>query len=75
MNKENNLKQFLQNICLLHLGEVGGDFEGHGADEIQESLAVWILAVFFNMFLYEIEFAFHHVVKSFAAYVLDVRCQ
>lgn len=55
-----------------HFGEVGGDFEGHDADEIQEPLAVLILAVFLDIFLDEIEFAFHYVIKAFAAHVVDV---
>lgn len=52
-----------------------GDFAGHNTDEIQEPLVVQILAVFFNIFFNEIEFAFHHVVKAFTTHVFDVRCE
>ena len=52
-----------------------GGFEGHDADEIQEPLAALILAVFLDIFLDEIEFAFHYVIKALAAHVVDVRCE
>lgn len=62
-------------MIIISWGGRGGDFEGLDADEIQEPLAVLILAVFLDIFLDEIEFAFHYVIKAFATHVVDVRCE